>query len=413
MAINPRKRSMRFAVMEEVARKGSKENPVRMNLDITQKEKEVLDIVMAQAAENKRNGMPLDFNIPRAQMELVSKFITPFQKMADIFLKVQKGRGNSEITIKHYEQSIRKLCKFFCWLNQEEDIYETLTDANRVAYGGAQPYAVFERDDFEAHFRDFLTEAEGVSEITVATYFRDYRAIAYWMMDEGLIKKRTIVIRNVEADIKDCYTDAEIEKLLKKPKYECSFAEYRSWVVINWVLATGNRISTICKIKIDDVDFEENMININIQKNKKKARIPLQTKLRKILLDYIDEWLTADDGTYISEYLFPSSYEDYNNYPISREQMYKTVAAYNKSRGVFKTSFHLFRHTFAKNWIISGGDLHSLQRVLGHSTLAMVVKYANLYGEDLKPKVEDFSVLSTHNTNAKPRGRMIQRRGRR
>ena len=155
--------------MEEVARKGSKENPVRMNLDITQKEKEVLDIVMAQAAENKRNGMPLDFNIPRAQMELVSKFITPFQKMADIFLNVQKGRGNSEITIKHYEQSIRKLCKFFCWLNQEEDIYETLTDANRVAYGGAQPYAVFERDDFEAHFRDFLTEAEGVSEITVAT----------------------------------------------------------------------------------------------------------------------------------------------------------------------------------------------------------------------------------------------------
>ena len=118
-----------------------------------------------------------------------------------------------------------------------------------------------------------------------------------------------------------------------------------------------------------------------------------------------------DNGEYISEYLFPSSYEDYSSYPISRNQMYRCVAAYNQQRGVFKTSFHLFRHTFAKNWIVNGGDLYSLQRMLGHSTLDMVTKYANLYGEDLKPKVEDYSLLST--TTAKPRGRMIQRRSKR
>lgn len=396
-------RSMRFEVMEETTK------VLAMGIDATAEEGKIIKAVMEQIQENEKNGFPKDYNIPRAQLQLVSKFYTPFHRIAETFINVQKGRGNSEATIKHYQQSIRKLCKFFCWLNQEGVEYDNLSNFNRIAYGGAQPYAVFERDDFEAHFRDFLIEEEGVSEITVATYFRDYKAIAYWMMDEGLIRKHTITIRNVEADIKDCYTEDEISKLLKKPKDDCTFAEYRSWVVINWVLATGNRISTIVNIKITDIDFEDNMININFQKSKRKTRIPLQTKLRKILIDYIDEWLVSEDGeSYISEYLFPSSYEDYGNYPLNRTQMYKCIADYNKRRGVFKTSFHLFRHTFAKNWIINGGDLHSLQKILGHATLDMVTKYANLYGEDLKPKVEDFSVLAT--TTAKPRGRKIQRR---
>lgn len=406
-----RKRSMRFEVMEELAKKGSKANPISMNVEVTEEEAAIFDKVRQQVAENKRNGLPYDYNISRVQLEMVGKLITPFQKIADMFISVQRGRGNSEATIKHYEQSIRKMCKFFCWVNSAENDYAAMTDPQRVTAGSVQPYAVMELDNFEEEYRDFLIDVEGVSEVTVATYFRDYRVIAYWMMDEGLIRKHTITIKNVEADIKDCYTDAEIAKLLKRPKDDCSFAEYRTWVVINWVLATGNRISTVINMKIRDIDFDDNMINVNIQKSKRKTRIPLQTTLRKILLDYIDEWLVDDNGEYISEYLFPSSYEDYSSYAISRNQMYKCVAAYNQQRGVFKTSFHLFRHTFAKNWIVNGGDLYSLQRILGHSTLDMVTKYANLYGEDLKPKVEDYSLLAT--TSAKPRGRMIQRRSKR
>lgn len=403
MAIKTRKNVLRLATMEENVK------VLAINIDATEEEKKVIDAVLKQIEENEKNGLPRDFNIPRAQLQIVGKFYTPFNKIADVFINVQRGRGNSEATIKHYQQSIRKMCKFFCWLNQEGSEYDKLSDYNRVVYGGGQPYGVLERDDFESHYREFLIDVEGVSEITVATYFRDYRVIAYWMMEEGLIEKRNIKIRNVEADIKDCYTEEEIVRLLKKPRNDCSFAEYRSWVVVNWVLATGNRISTVINMKITDVDFEDNMININIQKSKRKTRIPLQSKLRKILIEYLDEWLISEDGeSYISEYLFPSSYEDYNSYPIDRTQMYKCIANYNRQRGVFKTSFHLFRHTFAKNWIINGGDLHSLQKILGHSTMEMVTRYANLYGEDLKPKVEDYSLLST--TVSKPRGRKIQRR---
>ena len=161
---------------------------------------------------------------------------------------------------------------------------------------------------------------------------------------------------------------------------------------------------------LDDIDFEENMININVQKNKKKSRIPLESRLRKVLLEYIDAWLIYDDDNYVSPYLFPSSYTQSSSRPISRYALSQAIADYNISRGVKKTSCHLFRHTFTKNWILNNGDLHSLQKILGHSTLDMVTKYANLWGEDLKPKVEKYSILATH--HQKNSGRMIQRRNR-
>lgn len=403
-----KRREMRFAAMDT---KGSKINPVSINIEGTPEEVAAYEAVSKQMEENRKGGKPIDYNIPRVQLQLVSKFFTSFAKISNIFINDQIGRGNSEATITHYKQTIRKLYKFFCWVNAESLDYYALSNEKRISYGSIQPYSIFERDDFEALFREFLLDEEGVSEVTVATYFRDYRAIAYWMMDKELIRKHNIVIRNVEADIKDVYTDEEISRLLKKPKDNCSFAEYRSWVIIHWLLATGNRCSTICNIKIKDIDFEEDMININTQKSKRVHRIPLEKKLRNILIDYLEEWLVDDEGGYITEYLFPNSFSGSVNLPLTRVSLGHSIAEYNKKRRVFKTSIHLFRHTFAKNWIIKGGDLHSLQKILGHSTLDMVTKYANLYGEDLKPKLANYSVLATH--KQKTSGKMIKRRNRR
>ena len=42
---------------------------------------------------------------------------------------------------------------------------------------------------------------------------------------------------------------------------------------------------------------------------------------------------------------------------MTRDSMDNAIYHYNRRRGVQKTSVHLFRHTFAKNWIMNGGDL--------------------------------------------------------
>jgi integrase/recombinase XerD len=57
-------------------------------------------------------------------------------------------------------------------------------------------------------------------------------------------------------------------------------------------------------------------------------------------------------------------------------------------------TLHAFRHTFAVNYIRRGGSVFHLQKVLGHSTLEMTRRYANLVTADLQAVHERVSLLT-------------------
>jgi integrase/recombinase XerD len=66
---------------------------------------------------------------------------------------------------------------------------------------------------------------------------------------------------------------------------------------------------------------------------------------------------------------------------------------YNKRRGVEKTGIHRYRHTFAKQWIINGGNVVSLSKLLGHSSLDITENYIHLLVSDIAEQVNEFNVL--------------------
>ena len=53
------------------------------------------------------------------------------------------------------------------------------------------------------------------------------------------------------------------------------------------------------------------------------------------------------------------------------------------------------RHTFAKKWILNGGDIMRLQTILGHSSIEMVKEYVNMFGGDLKKDFDKFNPLES------------------
>ena len=57
-------------------------------------------------------------------------------------------------------------------------------------------------------------------------------------------------------------------------------------------------------------------------------------------------------------------------------------------------TLHAFRHTFAVNYLRRGGSVFHLQKVLGHSSLEMTRRYANLVTADLQAVHERISLLS-------------------
>jgi integrase/recombinase XerD len=340
------------------------------------------------------------FIIPRKQKSFLDKTKTPLWRLEEAFINEQKARRNSPHTIKHYEQTFRIFYEFlaFTYCETPEDIDKifekvptNIGEKNPLVYYGKMfPILTLENDELQKDFGDYLVGVRGVSERTVETYYRDYRAFMYYAMENKIITPFSITVHAAATDIKDVYTTAEIKRLLKKPVND-NFEEYRNWVVVNYLLGTGNRINTIINLKVKDIDFEDGFININTQKNGKSMRIGLVPKLSRILSEYILRCRTTDDGEVLeNEYLFCNRFGE----QITRHGLSKAIAHYNQSRGVYKTSIHLFRHTYAKLWITSGGDLINLQKNLGHSTLVMVQHYSNLYSTDVKREMEKHSALS-------------------
>lgn len=234
-------------------------------------------------------------------------------------------------------------------------------------------------------FVSYLRENRNIKDVTLNSYLRGIRSILYFGMEEGYISKFKVALVKAEKPIKETYSDIEIEKLLEKPNTNtCMFREYRDWVIINYLLATGNRLSSMTNVLICDIDFSNNLITIRKTKNGKQQIIPLSLRLAEVLREY----LTYRNGD-LTDYLFCNAHGE----KLTKSAAEHSIAEYNRKKGVTKTSIHLFRHTFAKKWILNGGDIFRLQKILGHSSLDIVKEYVNMFSADLQNDFGQFNPL--------------------
>jgi len=45
---------------------------------------------------------------------------------------------------------------------------------------------------------------------------------------------------------------------------------------------------------------------------------------------------------------------------------------------------HILRHTFASHYMMAGGDILGLQRILGHASITMTMRYAHMSPDHLE-----------------------------
>ena len=297
------------------------------------------------------------------------------------FMVCQQNRGNSKATLDYYRRFYKK---FVAYLNSitPDGVSGEDTPIDWITNPVSQTA--------------FINSLGAVNQQTVNSYLRGYRALGNFAEEEGLIEGFKCPIKETVPAAKQVYTDKELKRLLKKPDIE-DFEEYRNFIIISLVLATGARSNTIRNIQIKDAELDDGYITFNTTKAHKVVRLGLERKLRRDLTAYITRWRIVrylengeEEPIPPTDYLFCNTFGE----QLTRQGLYQAIAHYNTRRGVEKTSLHLLRHTFAKNWITSGGDIISLAKVLTHSELDMVKRYSNLYGEDVKEEIEQHSTLS-------------------
>lgn len=199
------------------------------------------------------------------------------QQIIDEWLLYCKINNFSKYTINHYKHQLHCF-NLFCDFEQQ--------------------VSVLTKQLFEEYI--LYCQKKGISNVTVVTYTKVIRTLFYWCMDKGYIISFKIKLPKFEKPLKETYTDEEVSKLLKKPNIRKStFAEYRTWVMINYTLATGNRMNTIANLKIEDLDFDNKLIKLTTTKNKKAQMIPMVDDLKKVLIEY----LTIRKGK-LTDYLF-------------------------------------------------------------------------------------------------------------
>ncbi|PWX20924.1 tyrosine-type recombinase/integrase [Clostridium perfringens] len=279
-----------------------------------------------------------------------------------------KVRNLRSGTIKHYEEAYISIIRYF-----DEDIL--IKNINKKVV-----------DDFIIKCK----ENKKIGEQTLHTYARDLKTILYFFMRMDYMKSFKITLPKVDRVAIETYTDDELRKLLEKPNLKkCTFSQYRNYCIVCMLLSTGIRLSSLINIKIRDLDFDNEVVNITHTKNRKELIIPLNQTMIKTIKQY----LKVRQCKSIDDYLFCNVYGK----QLTKSTLISAIYKYNKSKGVEKTSIHKFRHTFAKKWVLENKSLAVLQKVLGHSSLAITENYINILISDIKKEMEDFNILEEFN----------------
>lgn len=280
------------------------------------------------------------------------------------FLMNCEARNLREGTIKHYRDSIKQLYRYIPPDTPIEEIDENTWDAFIIT----------------------MRSRGDLNEMSMFTYGRDMKTILHFFMKQGWMPHLDLPLPKTDKSPTETYTNEELRKLLVKPNLKkCGFTEYKCWVIINFLLSTGVRQNSLINIRIKDVDFETEVVHVNVTKNRKPLIIPMNKDLQKILKEYLKYRQSGDEN----DYLFCNEYGD----KLQRSTVYHALCDYNRRRGVQTTGVHRFRHTMAKQWVLMGGNVVSLQKILGHSSLDITQNYLNILVSDIKKDVDEFNIL--------------------
>ncbi len=150
-------------------------------------------------------------------------------------------------------------------------------------------------------------------------------------------------------------------------------------------VSTGMRRGELLNLRWKDLDFERRLINIQSSdifrtKGGKRRSVPMNDIVSQIL------WEKAQRS--LGEYVFTLHGRKIDgNWVTCKFRRYIRRAGLNP-----KLHFHSLRHTFA-TWLVQGGvSIYEIQKLLGHSNIAVTQIYSHLTSSELHDAVNKISV---------------------
>lgn len=152
------------------------------------------------------------------------------------------------------------------------------------------------------------------------------------------------------------FNATELERLLEHMKTRNSPNRLRDELIVRLFMDTGIRLNELVELEWENVDIIKNEVLLH-GKGAKERVVPYGLACAHTMLAY----RTGYKGKL---------------FYVSGSRIRRMITDNCREIGIKPRGPHHFRHTFACNYLLKGGDIFSLQYLLGHSSLAMVAHYS-------------------------------------
>lgn len=294
------------------------------------------------------------------------------EQLVKMFMMYQESRNLSQKTIDWYHFMLRN---FTDYCNENGIQVESMKTPE------ARQWINWLQNN-EAKYKDNSINSHITAVKTMFNYF---------MEDEYISRNPFAKVKKIKTDkiIIPTFEPEDI-KLMLNQFNKNFFADFRDSLIIRFLYDCGLRISELTFLKTSDIDTEKNLLKV-FGKGHKERLVPFGRSIKREIFKYLSKREQVVPKDIDEGYFFSSR----TGTALLPRNILRKIVLIGKKAGIEgkRLSPHTFRHSFAKQYLMAGGDLFSLQTIMGHVDLISTRKYISLLTEDIQKKHRQFSPL--------------------
>lgn len=322
-----------------------------------------------------------------------------FENALNAFIQAQDASGHSKATKADYKTVIGLFLRYM------GDTYK-YTLIQQIREADIVGWLAHSRNSKNLYGRPYSSR-------TISTYSRDMITFFRWLLGHKYISS------NPAEQIKETKVEKALIRVFTQDELECLDAACnraadgrsitpderkmlaaRDRAILWLLLSTGIRLSELCGLHFNDIDWDKSMILVK-GKGAKERRVPMGSVARQHLNTYIVYWRGTPAD--LSESVFLNVFGQ----PLAPSTVKQVFARLKRIVGITdkRVSAHTCRHWFAVNSIKNGMPSTVLQGLLGHEQLEMINTYVRLAEQDNRDIYARYSPVDSlemhHNTKGK------------
>jgi len=292
------------------------------------------------------------------------------------------AEGRSEQTIRDYQYKLGCLMEFLGDRPAEE-----------ITIHDLRAYAAHLRSLTERYVspRGRPREAGGLSPFTIAGHLRVVKRLFNWLTEEGILAEnpaQRLKLPKLGRHEPKGISREDFRKMLAVTEGDKPW-QRRARALLLFLADTGCRRGGLENLKVEDIDLEQQLARIT-EKGNKTRLVPFS----KITRQALEAWLEVrpqDKGPWLFVSLSP-----HGKGRLTGDGIRQILERLKEKAGVKgPANAHAFRHAFAREFLMNGGDLAALADLLGHASVQVTWQYYSIFRiRELQEKHERFSPVA-------------------